>query len=118
MEKTKDTQQLQALAHQLKESKARYHVLVEKQIEAMCRWLPNTSLTYVNEGYRTICGKKRTELIGHKWIEFVPEHSHEMILRYIQSLGNKSQATTFEHELITADDRTIWISVEYLPFIE
>ena len=92
---TKDTQEPQLLKNLLAESEARYHILVEKQIEAMCRWLPDTTLTYVNEGYCTICGKERAELIGHKWIELVPEHSHEMVLRYIQSLGNKSQATIF-----------------------
>jgi PAS domain S-box-containing protein len=109
MLETKDTQEPQVLEHRFAESEVRYHILVEKQIAAMCRWYPDTSLTFVNEGYCTICGKERAELIGRKWIELVPEHSHEMILRYIQSLGNKSQTTTSEHELMTADGRTIWL---------
>jgi len=32
------------------EAEDRYRVLVERQIEAMCRWLPDTTLTYVSEG--------------------------------------------------------------------
>jgi PAS domain S-box-containing protein len=115
---TKDTQESQVLEHRLAESEARYHILVEKQIEAMCRWLPDTTLTYVNDGYCTICGREQTELIEHKWIELVPEHSHEMILLYIQSLGNKSQVTTSEHELMTADGRTIWLSWNTYPLLD
>jgi PAS domain S-box-containing protein len=112
------TQELQMLDRQLAETEARYRVLVEKQIEAMCRWLPDTSLTYVNEGYRIICGKERAELIGHKWIELVPVHSHETILNYLQSLDNKSQATTSEHEIMATDGRTVWLSWNTCPILD
>ena len=118
MQGTKETQEPQLLKKLLAESEARYHILVEKQIEAMCRWLPDTTLTYVNEGYCTICGKERAELIGHKWIELVPEHSHELVLSYIQSLGNKPQATISEHELMSADGRIIWLSWDTYPILD
>jgi PAS domain S-box-containing protein len=118
MLETKDMQGLQMIEQQLTESEARYRVLVEKQIETMCRWLPDTSLTYVNEGYCKICGKERAELIGRKWIKLVPEHSREMILRYIQSLSNTSQATTFEHELMAVDGRIIWLLWNTYPILD
>jgi PAS domain S-box-containing protein len=118
MLETKDMQGLQVIEQQLTESEARYRVLVEKQIETMCRWLPDTSLTYVNEGYCKICGKERAELIGRKWIKLVPEHSREMILRYIQSLSNTSQATTFEHELMAVDGRIIWLLWNTYPILD
>ena len=115
---TNDIQEPQVLKYRLAESEARYHVLVEKQIEAMCRWFPDTSLTFVNDGYCTICGKERAGLIGRKWIELVPDHSHETILRYIQSLGNKSQVTISEHELMAADGQTIWLSWNTYPLLD
>jgi PAS domain S-box-containing protein len=118
MPRIKDTPESQILEYRLAESEARYHILVERQIEAMCRWLPDMSLTFVNDGYCAICGKERAGLIGRKWIEFVPEGSHETILRYIQSLGNKLQATTSEHELIAADGRTIWLLWNTYPLLD
>ena len=118
MQGTKETQEPQLLKNLLAESEARYHILVEKQIEAMCRWLPDTTLTYVNEGYCAICGKERAELIGHKWIELVPERSQEMILSYIQSLGSQSRVTVFEHELIAADDQVILLSWNTYPILD
>ncbi len=39
------------LKGRLAESEKRYAVLVEKQLELMFRWLPDTTLTYVNEGF-------------------------------------------------------------------
>jgi PAS domain S-box-containing protein len=113
-----DIQELQTLERQLAETEARYRVLAERQIEVMCRWLPDTTLIYVNQGYCTICGKERAELAGHKWIDLVPEHSHEMVLSYIQSLGNKRQATTSEHELMAADGRSIWLSWNTYPILD
>lgn len=118
MLETKDTHALQIATLQLAESEARYHVLAEKQAEALHRWHPDTSLTYVNEGYCTICGRERAELIGRKWIEFVPERSQKMVLHYIQSLGNKSRATNHEYELIATDGRTIRLSWNTYPILD
>ena len=61
----------------------------------MCRWLPDTTLTYVNEGYCTICGKERAELIGHKWIELVPEHSHEHGSKLHTIIGQQTAGNYF-----------------------
>jgi PAS domain-containing protein len=35
----------------LKESEERYRTVVEEQTELVCRFLPDTTLTFVNEAY-------------------------------------------------------------------
>ena len=77
---TEDTQELQVLKRQLTEAEDRYRVLVERQIEAMCRWLPDTTLTYVSEGYCRLSGRQQSDLVGRKWIEVVPESSRDTAL--------------------------------------
>jgi PAS domain S-box-containing protein len=115
MLETKDTKELELLRQQLTESEARYQVLVEKQIEAMCRWLPDTTLTYVSEGYCRLSGRRQTDLIGRKWIEVVPESSRGAALRCIGSLGGKPGSTTYEHELAGANGQTVRLSWNTYP---
>jgi PAS domain S-box-containing protein len=112
---TKDTQKLDLLRRQLAEVEDRYRVLVEKQIEAMCRWLPDTTLTYVSEGCCRLSGRKQSDLIGRKWIEVVPESSRDAALRYIGSLSGKPGPTTYEYELTGANGQTVWLSWNTYP---
>jgi PAS domain S-box-containing protein len=117
MPETEDTQELQTIEQQLAETEARYRVLVEKQIEAMCRWLPDTTLTYVSEGYCRLSGRQQSDLVGRKWIEVVPESSRDTALRSIGSLGGKPGPTTYEHELTGANGQTVWLSWNTYPLI-
>ncbi len=50
----------------------RYRVMAELQAEVVCRWLPDTTLTYVNDGYCRLHGRQREELLGKKWLSLVP----------------------------------------------
>src|SRR5512137_84187 len=49
----------------------RYQVMAELQAEVVCRWLPDTTLTYVNDGYCKLVGRQREELLGKKWLSLV-----------------------------------------------
>ena len=46
--------------------------MAELQAEVVCRWLPDTTLTYVNDGYCRLNGRQREELLGQKWLSLVP----------------------------------------------
>ena len=56
----------------LRESEDRYRSVVEAQTELICRFLPDTTLTYVNDAYCRYFGKSREELIGTKYTELLP----------------------------------------------
>ena len=103
---------------ELAASEARYHALVEIQLEAVCRWLPDTTLTFANEGYCKICGRERADLVGHKWIEIVPEKSRSMILRYVESSIDQPKATIYEHELIGVNGRIIQLHWNICPIMD
>src|SRR4030095_2571328 len=57
----------------LKESEERYRNVVETQTELICRFLPDTTLTFVNDAYCKYFGKEAHELVGIKFIFLVPE---------------------------------------------
>ena len=118
MSESEDTRRYQDLERHLADSEARHRILAEEQLEAVCRWLPDTTLTYVSKGYCRLCGKEQTELIGRKWIELVPEHSRNLMLRRIESSGTQMTPSTYEHELTGPNGRTVWLSWNTYPLMD
>src|SRR5262249_44851539 len=57
----------------LRESEERYRSVVESQTELICRYLPDTTLTFVNDAYCRYFGKMQEELIGMKFLDLIPE---------------------------------------------
>jgi diguanylate cyclase (GGDEF)-like protein/PAS domain S-box-containing protein len=95
-------------AEALRKGEAHYRAMVEAQVDAVCRWLPDTTLTFVNEGYCTFFGRTREELIGQLWLSLVPEHSRQSVREFCESLAATPKAYVYEHEMIGADGRICW----------
>ena len=99
-----------AAARSLAESEERYRNVVETQTELICRYLPDTTLTFVNDAYCRYFSKTREELIGSKFIELVPVHTRNSAQELIQSLLDNLQLKTHEHEVIKPDGTIGWHS--------
>ena len=52
------------MIRRLRESEERYRSLVEAQPDPICRFLPDTTLTFVNRAYAQFYGREPEELIG------------------------------------------------------
>ncbi len=84
----------------LRVSEERYRNVVEAQTELICRFLPDTTLTFVNEAYCKYFGKAAKELIGTKYIDLIPESERRSMLRYVESLIQHPRSDTREHPVI------------------
>jgi len=96
------------MADALLKGEAHYRDMVEAQADAVCRWLPDTSLTFVNEGYCRFFGRTREELLGKQWLSLVPEHSRQSVREFCESLAATPKAYVYEHEMIGADGHVYW----------
>jgi PAS domain S-box-containing protein len=76
---------------------------VESQTDLICRYLPDTTLTFVNDAYCRYFNRSRNELLGKKFIEFVPEPARPTSLKRVASLVQKPRTETSEHEVLTSD---------------
>jgi PAS domain S-box-containing protein len=92
----------------LKQSEERYRTLVEHQMEAVCRWQPDTTLTFVNEGYCRFYDKTRQELIGNKFLYFFDQEQQALFLDYVDSLMKEPRIDIREQKMKTADGRDFW----------
>lgn len=98
-----------ATAAALKSSEARYREVVESQTELVCRHLPDTTLTFVNQAYCHMFRRSREELIGRKFLELAPASAHEGILLEIASLVTNGKSITTEHEVLLPNGRVGWL---------
>ena len=92
----------------LQASEERYREVVESQTELVCRYLPDTTLTFVNEAYCRFFGRRREELIGRRFVELIPDSARPAALDHIASLVTQPRVCTIEHEVLLADGTIGW----------
>ncbi len=92
----------------LRKSEERYRGVVETQSEMICRFLPDTTLLFVNEAYMRYYGGSKEDLIGNKFLSHVPMELHGDILRYFASFGPGSPILTSQREAVLPDGERRW----------
>ena len=83
--------------------------MVEHLTEAVCCWLPDTTLTYVNGGYCSLLAKPREELLGQKFISFLPDSTRRAFMEYLDSLVTDPRVWTITHEVLAGDGSIRWL---------
>lgn len=92
----------------LKASEERYREVVESQTELVCRYLPDSTLTFVNEAYCRCFNKKREELIGTKFLDLIPEPAREATRQKLSAFGPTKRELNYEHEVMMPDGAIGW----------
>jgi PAS domain S-box-containing protein len=87
----------------LRQSEQRYRSVVEQQSDLVCRYLPDTTLTFVNDAYCRFAGKTREELIGSRFIDLIPGDEQPAALAHIESLLRGGDPRIYEHNVLLSD---------------
>jgi PAS domain S-box-containing protein len=85
---------------------SRYRSVVDAQSELICRFLPDTTLTFVNDSYCRYWNAAREDLLGHRFIERIPEAARAGVIEGIQSLRHGSAPR--EHPVCLSDGTEGW----------
>jgi len=104
----------------LRTSETRYRELVESQDRVLvCRWYPDTTLTFVNQSYSRFFGKSSQELLGKQYLELLPDHkSQELIRSATQSLLNNLRPETTEHSMVSSTGEERWYRWTDQPILD
>ncbi len=70
----------------LRASEARFRSVVEDQTELINRWLPDSTLTFVNGACCRFSGRTEKELLGTSFLPFVHPDDHPIVLTSIAKL--------------------------------
>ncbi|MBD2102596.1 PAS domain S-box protein [Leptolyngbya sp. FACHB-261] len=104
---TEDVTQQEQTEAELQQSEARYRAIVEDQTELIARYLPDTTLIFVNEAYCRYFGKSREQLIGRPFLQLVPPEEHESLLACIETLSREKPVAIYEHPVLSSEG-VVW----------
>ncbi len=93
----------------LRESEARYRALIESQVDLISRYLPDTTLTFVNDAYCRFFGKTRQELIGHSFLFMIAPESRELVRQETADLAKNPRPLAGEYLNYGHDGKAYWI---------
>lgn len=93
----------------LRSSEEKYRTVVDSQSDLICRYLPDTTLTFVNEAYCRYFGLARDELIGRRFLDLIPERSRLTVRQHVQSLVENPRAEVDEREVRRLDGSIGWL---------
>jgi PAS domain S-box-containing protein len=85
-----------------------YKAIINTQGEMICRFRPDTTLTFVNKGYCDYFNMPKEKLIGHKFLELIPGEDHQPILDHLQRITHSREVIPFEHQVRMPSGELRW----------
>jgi two-component system, cell cycle sensor histidine kinase and response regulator CckA len=107
-ELTRANEALQLEIAERQKIEAQYRNVVESQTEMICQYLPDTTLTFVNEAYCRSFSQLREELIGTRFLTLVPEPAREAVQQHVDSLLQQPRIQQYEHQVTLPDGSIGW----------
>jgi diguanylate cyclase (GGDEF)-like protein/PAS domain S-box-containing protein len=92
----------------LRQSEERYRAIVEEQTELVCRFLPDLTLTFVNDAYCRYFGEDPEQLIGSSFMGHIPGEDHVYYEGQLSWLSQENPARTVEHRVFAPDGEVRW----------
>jgi PAS domain S-box-containing protein len=96
-------------------SEERYREVVESQRELVCRYLPDTTLTFVNGAYCQSFGESREALLGRRFLDLIPLEKHPEIVGIIRRVVECHSPILHEHEVLRPDGSVGWMEWQDFP---
>ena len=92
----------------LREAEALYRQLVESQPDLICRYLPDTTLTFVNAAYARFFNRRPAELLGQRFIDFLGAEEQAELWKHLATFTPAAPARQYEHKTIGAAGIPRW----------
>lgn len=102
----------------LERKQSEFETLVRSLPDIISRAAPDTTLTYVNENYARFNGCKPEDLIGCKFLDFVPPDVRPEVLQKISGLTPERPMKTMERQMRDHAGQLHWYSWTNLMVFE
>ena len=100
----KSESQQKLIEMELHKSEHKFRQLAEDMPALICTFLPDSTLTYVNKAYCELFQKRPDDLVGKKFLDFLPDYAtRENVVRQYMSLTAENPVKTYEHKVILSD---------------
>ncbi|HEY9662875.1 MAG TPA: PAS domain S-box protein, partial [Allocoleopsis sp.] len=92
----------------LRRSRELFRAVVDTQLELICRFLPDGTLTFVNDAYCHYFQRSRTALIGTNLLDLLAPVHRASTKAYFSSFTPEKPVQLIEHQVLLADGRLCW----------
>lgn len=89
----------------LRQSEAHYRAIVDIPVNLICRWLPDGRLTYTNDAYAAMFGRRPADLVGCNWADLVAQSDRREVEETYVDIRENPQVATVEHAVIDGEGR-------------
>ncbi|MGA4645147.1 PAS domain S-box protein [Limisphaera sp. 4302-co] len=104
------TRELAAAHAALAAREAQYRSSVEQSPDLFCRFTADGTLTYVNPAYCRFFGRNPDELVGSRFLSFIPEEDRAPVESVLRArLRPDMEPLTLDHRVRAADGELRWI---------
>lgn len=76
--------------------------------DLICRFLPDSTLLFVNQSFAQFYGKKKKELVGTQWLELLPETERNQAKKDYVELSKEQTVNTIVRPYTKTDGTTGW----------
>jgi PAS domain S-box-containing protein len=83
--------------------------MIDDHNETLCSFLPDGTFAFVNEVFCRVFGKRRSQLIGKKWIPIAVEDDLERIESELKQVSPEHPVVVIENRVKTAGGRMRWM---------
>lgn len=95
-----------------------FQTLVRNIPDIISRATPDTTLTYVNDHYARFVGLPAEEMIGRKFLDFVPEEHRPELIAYLSSLSPQKPLKSNEQLMVNSSGEQFWYQWSNLMVFE
>lgn len=92
----------------LRAGEIRYRAIVQGTTDLICRFLPDSTLTFVNEAYCRYFGKNLDQLVGTRFLSLIPEGEWADVQDHVAMVMRLREPVTYSHEVITPQGEIRW----------
>lgn len=85
-----------------------FETLVQNLPDFITRAKADTTLTYVNENYARFVGLDVDQMIGRKFLEFVPDNNRSGVMAHLANLTPESPIATSEQAMVSQSGEPLW----------
>lgn len=87
-----------------------YQTIVEDMPALVCRFLPDGTLTFVNQVYCEYFEKTEEELIGNSFTPLIPDEDKDYVIKQFSSLSYDKPTISYNHRVILKNGRIRWMN--------
>jgi diguanylate cyclase (GGDEF)-like protein/PAS domain S-box-containing protein len=117
-ERKRSEEALRSSEGRLRESEARYRGVVDDQTELVCRYRPDSTLTFVNRAFAEFFGCNPDDLGEVKLVDLRPASERERVLERLRSFSARDSVRTFVENEVTLDGSRRWYQWTARAFVD